>query len=199
MNSSREQTCQSATDVKCLIFWFEMINCDQWLPLCYLWRLSPRLRTHVFLEAKGLEIHYRSSYGFSGITVDEISEWRRKEENEDLAVHPAATRPAVQLSTRSFGRQQSSEGSSAVGGVVANGAVIENLIKMLKKLSLSSEQRRPPRRPAPNPLWSCGNAKSVWQQQRYRQQWCQYCRGGRRLRERQWKSSFQEGSLLRAG
>lgn len=97
--------------------------------------------------------------------MDEISEWHRKEENEDLAVHPAASRPAVRLSTRSFGRQQSSEGRSAVGGRVANGAIIENLIKMLKKLSVSSEQRRPPRRPAPNPMWSCGNAKRVWQQQ----------------------------------
>lgn len=120
------------------------INCDQSVTLCYLWRLSLRLRAHMFLEAKGLEIHYPSSYGLSGITVDEISEWHRKEENEDLAVHPAASRPAVQLSTRSFGRQQSSEGRSAVGGVVANGAIIENLIKMLKKLSVSSEQRRPP-------------------------------------------------------
>lgn len=165
MNSSREQKYQSATDVKCLIIWFEMINRDQWVTLCYLWRLSLRLPTHTFLNSKGLEIHYPSSYGFSGITVDEISEWHRKEENEDLAVHPAASRPAVRLSTRSFGRQQSSEGRSAVGGRVANGAIIENLIKMLKKLSVSSEQRRPPRRPAPNPMWSCGNAKRVWQQQ----------------------------------
>lgn len=164
LNSSKEETYQSATDTKCLIFWCEMINCDQSVTLCYLWKLSPRLRPLMFLEAKGLEIHYPSSYGFSGITVDEISEWHRKE-NEDLAVHPAASRPAVQLSTCSFGRQQSSEGRSAVGGVLANGAIIENLIKMLKKLSVSSEQRRPPRRPAPNPTWSCGNAKSAWQQQ----------------------------------
>lgn len=56
-------------------------------------------------EAEGLEIHYPSSYGFSGITVDEISERQRKEENEDLAVHPAAFPSAVQLSTRSFGQQ----------------------------------------------------------------------------------------------
>lgn len=145
---------------------YEMIhNRYQSVTLSYLWRLSPRLCTHRFLEAKGLEIHYPSSYGFSGITVDEISEWHRKEENEDLAAHPAASRPAGQLSTRSFGRQQSSEGRSAVGGVMASGAIIENLIKMLKKLSGSSEQRWPPRRPAPNPMWSCGNAKRVWQQQ----------------------------------
>lgn len=85
------------------------------------------------LQAEGLEIHYPSSYGFSGITVDEISERQWKEENEDLAVHPAAFHPAVQLSTRSFGRQQSSEGRSAVGGIMANWAIIENLIKMLKK------------------------------------------------------------------
>lgn len=73
----------------------------------------------MFLEAKGLEIHYPSSYSFSGITVDGISERQRKEENEDLAVHPAAFRQAVQLSTRSFGRQQSSEGGGAVGGIMA--------------------------------------------------------------------------------
>lgn len=156
---------QSETNMKCLIFWFEMNNHDLSVTLCYLCSLSLHFRTHMFLEAKGLEIHYPSSSGFSGITVDEISEWHRKEENEDLAVHPAASRPAVQLSTRSFGRQQSSEGRSAVGGVVANGAIIENLIKKLKKLSVSSEQRRPPRCPAPNPMWSCGNAKRVWQQQ----------------------------------
>lgn len=123
---------QSATNMKCLIFWFEIINRDQWVTLGYLWRLSLRLHTHAFLGSKGFGDP--SSYGFSGITVDEISEWHRKEENEDLAVHPAASRLAVQLSTRSFGRQQSSEGRSAVGGVVANGAIIENLIKMLKKL-----------------------------------------------------------------
>lgn len=151
----------------------------------------------VFLEATGLEIHYPSSCGFSGITVDEISERQREEENEDLAAHPAASRPAVQLFTRSFGRQQSSEGRSAVGGVMANGAVIENLIKMLKKLSVSSQLRRPPRHPAPNPMWCCGNAKKVWQQQRYRQQWCKYCRGG--LRTRHWKWSFQEGFFCESG
>lgn len=90
--------------------------------------------------------------GFSGITVDEISERRRKEENGDLAAHPAAFHSAVLLSTRSFGRQRSSEGKSAVGGIMANGVVIENLIKMLKKLSASSQLRRPPLRPAPNPI-----------------------------------------------
>lgn len=91
------------------------------------------------LDAEGLEIHYHSSYGFTGITVDEISERRRKEENEDLAVHPAAFHPAVQLSTCSFGRQQCSEGRSAVGGIMANGGIIENLIKMLTNLSASSQ------------------------------------------------------------
>lgn len=91
--------------------------------------------------------------------MDEISERQRKEENEDLAEHPAAFHPAVQLSTHSFGRQQSSEGRSAVGGIMANGAIIENLIKMLKKLPASSQLRRPPHCPAPNPIWKCGNAK----------------------------------------
>lgn len=44
---------QSATDMKCLIFWFEMINRDQWVTLGYLWGLSLRLHTHVFLGSKG--------------------------------------------------------------------------------------------------------------------------------------------------
>lgn len=116
----------------------------------------------MILEAEGLEIHYPSSCGFSGITVDEISERQRKEENEDLAVHPAAFCLAVQLSTGSFGQQQSSGGRSAVGGIMANRAIIENLIKMLKKLSASSQLRRPPHCPAPNPM-NCGTTQNVWQ------------------------------------
>lgn len=55
------------------------------------------LHEYIVLEAEGLEIHYLSSYGFSGITVDEVSEQQRREENEDLAAHPAAFHPAVQL------------------------------------------------------------------------------------------------------
>lgn len=151
-----------------LIIWFEIAPFYKSLP--------PSIS--MVLEAEVLEIHYPSSYGFSGITVDEISERQWKEENEDLAVHPAAFHPAVLLSTRSFGRQQSSEGRSAVGGLMVNGAIIENLIKMLKKLSASSQLRMPPHCPAPNPIWNCGNAKKVWQQRRYCQQWCKYCRGG---------------------
>lgn len=80
-------------------------------------------------------IHYPSLCGFSGITVDEISEQQRKEE-------PCVLQLPTRLSSsraRSFGRQQSSEGRRAVGGIMASGAVIENLIKMLKNLPASSE------------------------------------------------------------